>query len=58
MYQLRQFVIVVVVHNLAPENRHSGIAGPWTWTLDPENAGLWTDIAIQKHTGPKLIHVY
>ena len=28
---------------------HSGIAGPWAWILDPENAGLWTDIAIQKH---------
>ncbi len=51
---------------------HSGIAGPWAWTLDPENTGLWTDITIQKHkknislwtpkflgakhTGPKLIH--
>ena len=29
--------------------QHSGIAGPWAWTLDSENAGLWTDIAIQKH---------
>ncbi len=35
-------------------NRHSAIAGPWAWTLDPENAGLWTDIAIQKHQ--KIYH--
>ncbi len=33
---------------------HSGIAGPWAWTLDPENAGLLTDISIQKHK--KIYH--
>ncbi len=33
---------------------HSGIAGPWAWTLDLENAGLWNDISIQKHK--KIYH--
>ncbi len=35
---------------------HSWIAGPWAWTLDPENAGLWTNISIQKHK--KIAAIY
>ncbi len=35
---------------------HSGIAGPWAWTLDSEmldSGPIFPEISAQKHTGPK-----
>ncbi len=47
--------IIELLPLIAPERRHFGISGPWTF--GPRNAGLWTGISV-KNTQNLLLYMY